>query len=149
MRLPEDQLRLIERLCDTGKKVVVALFGGSPVELPFFDRVNAILYMGLPGQNGGEAAAQLYVDGVLAGFRKVYLKPGESATVTIEAEPADPADYPDTYAAPPLPPAYPLTLEPRFTDLRQSRMGRMLFRAVLSVAENQRRHLDIIEGKYR
>ena len=43
----------------TGKKVVIVLFGGSVVELPFNDRVNAILNMFLPGQNGGEATAQL------------------------------------------------------------------------------------------
>lgn len=59
MRLPENQLALIEALCKTGKKVVVVLFGGSPVELPFADRVSAILNMYLPGQNGGTACANL------------------------------------------------------------------------------------------
>lgn len=59
MRLPADQLGLIDRMCDTGKKVVVVLFGGSVVELPFADRVSAILNMFLPGQNGGTAAAEL------------------------------------------------------------------------------------------
>ena len=43
----------------TGKKVVVVLFGGSAVELPFADQVNAILHMFLPGQNGGTATARL------------------------------------------------------------------------------------------
>ena len=230
MHLPEDQLKLIDRLCNSGKRVVVVLFGGSPVEVPFNDRVNAILNMYLPGQNGGTAAAQLlfgeknpsgrlaetwpiryedvpsheafgktlqevyaegtevgyryydrhgvpvryrfghglsyttfshsewfrdgnsftqtitntggrfggevaqlYVDGELRGFRKVYLRPGESATVTIEIEDKQPADYPDTYTVPPLPPSYPVTLESRFTDLRQTFMGRILYNAVLSV----------------
>lgn len=59
MKLPEDQLRLIDRLCENGKPVVVVLFGGSPVELPFNDKVSAILNMYLPGQNGGEATARL------------------------------------------------------------------------------------------
>ena len=59
MRLPEKQLREIDALCESGKKVVVALFGGSPVELPFCDRVSAILNLYLPGQNGGTAAYQL------------------------------------------------------------------------------------------
>lgn len=59
MRLPENQLSEIDRLCGSGKKVVVVLFGGSPVELPFFDRVDAILNMYLPGQNGGTAVTQL------------------------------------------------------------------------------------------
>ncbi len=59
MRLPENQLREIDALCGEGRKVVVVLYGGSPVELPFFDRVGAILYMGLPGQNGGSATFDL------------------------------------------------------------------------------------------
>ena len=59
MRLPENQLALIDALCQSGKKPVVVLFGGSVVELPFAGRVGAILHMFLPGQNGGTAAARL------------------------------------------------------------------------------------------
>lgn len=59
MRLPENQLVLIDALCKTGKKVIVVLFGGSPMELPFADEVSAILNMYLPGQNGGTACATL------------------------------------------------------------------------------------------
>ena len=59
MRLPENQLALIDALCKTGKKVVVVLFGGAPVELPFADKAGAILNMYLPGQSGGRACANL------------------------------------------------------------------------------------------
>lgn len=59
MRLPDDQLRLTEALLQTGKRVVVILSGGSPVELPFADRAAAILNLYLPGQCGGEAGARL------------------------------------------------------------------------------------------
>lgn len=59
MRLPENQLALVEALVKTGKKIVVVLFGGSAVELPFADGVSAILNMFLPGQNGGTAAYRL------------------------------------------------------------------------------------------
>ncbi|MBR6007030.1 MAG: glycoside hydrolase family 3 C-terminal domain-containing protein [Clostridia bacterium] len=231
MRLPADQLRLISRMIDTGKPVAVVLFGGSPVELPFFDRVSAILNMYLPGQNGGTAVcdllfgiknpsgklaetwpmryedvpshetfgkginevysegtevgyryyakhgipvrcpfgfglsyttfektewkqnggsyeqtitntgprfggevAQLFIDGELRGFKKVFLAPGESVTVTIVPEPADEAEYPDELTVPEEPPRYPVTLESRFTDLRQSFMGRIIFGAALSMA---------------
>jgi len=234
MRLPEKQLRLIDDMIATGKKVVVVLFGGSVVELPFNDRVSAILNMFLPGQNGGEATAQLlfgeknpsgklaetwpieyenvpshesfgktlqevyaegtevgyryyqkhgipvrypfghglsyttfeygerqkdgntytqtitntgsrfggevvqlYLDGELKGFAKVYLNPGESKTVTITVEEETQIAYPDTYTIPSLPKSYPITLESRFTDLQQSFMGRILFNAVLSVARGQ------------
>ena len=234
MRLPEDQLDLIVRMCASGKKVVIALFGGSPVELPFADRVSAILCMFLPGQNGGEAAAQLlfgeknpsgklaqtwpvtyedvpghetfgkginevyaegcevgyryygrhdipvrfpfgfglsyttfahgeweqngstytqtvtntgdrpgaevaqlYIDGELRGFEKVYLDPGESKTVslTVEEEPA--AAYSDELTVPDEPPRFPVTLESRFTDLKQTWMGRILYGAVLATADKQ------------
>ncbi len=59
MRLPENQISLISALVNAGKKVIVVLFGGSPVELPFADKVSAILNMYLPGQSGGRACANL------------------------------------------------------------------------------------------
>ena len=59
MRLPQNQLALIDSMVQTGKKVVVILFGGSPVELPFADQVSAVLNMMLPGQSGGRACAKL------------------------------------------------------------------------------------------
>lgn len=59
MQLPENQLALMEALMKTGKKIIVILYGGFPVELPFADQVQGILNMYLPGQNGGEAMASL------------------------------------------------------------------------------------------
>ena len=59
MRLCDNQLALIDALIEADKKITVVLYGGSPSELPFADRVNAILNMYLPGQNGGEAMREL------------------------------------------------------------------------------------------
>ena len=59
MCLPENQLDLIDALIKAGKRITVVLFGGSPMELPFADKVDAILNMYLPGQNGGEATFSL------------------------------------------------------------------------------------------
>lgn len=59
MALPQNQLRLIDALLAAGKRVTAVLFGGSPVELPFADRAEAILQMYLPGQAGGEAVYDL------------------------------------------------------------------------------------------
>lgn len=59
LSMPENQLRLIDKLCDIGKPVVAVLFGGSPMELPFADQVDAILHMFLPGQTGGEACRRI------------------------------------------------------------------------------------------
>ena len=239
MKLPEDQLREIDAFCAAGKPVVIVLFGGSPVELPFCDRVSAILNMYLSGQNGGMAVyellfgeknpsgklaetwplryedvpshltfgksvnevyaegtevgyryynkhnvpvrfpfgfglsytafaetewkqvgdaweqtitntgarfggevAQLFIDGELCGFQKVYLQPGESTTVRIVPEPKDEAVYSDELVITPEPPHFPVTLESRFTDLNQTFMGRILFNAVLSVATKQMKEAE-------
>lgn len=234
MRMPESHLRLIDSLSESGKKVVVILFGGSPFEVPFCDKVDAILNMYLPGQNGGAAVydllfgvknpsgklaetwpmryedvpshetfgkgineiyaegtevgyryyskhnvpvrfpfgfglsyttfahsewtkngnvytqtientgdrfggevAQLFVDGVLKGFEKIYLNPGESKTVSITVEDEPETEYADTYTVPEPQASFPVTVESRFTDLNQSLMGRILYNAVLSVVKKQ------------
>lgn len=239
MKLPDKQLKEIETLCQSGKPVVIVLFGGSPVELPFFDRVSAILNMYLPGQNGGTAVyqllfgeknpsgklaetwpllyedvpshasfgkgvneiysegceigyryynkhhipvrfpfgfglsyttfektdwvkngesytqtitntgdrygaevAQLYVDGELIGFQKVYLHPGESVPVTLTPEKEDNTVYSNALIVPEEPKRFPVTLESRFTDLQQSFMGRILYNAVLSVANKQAKEAE-------
>ena len=59
MHLPEDQIKRIEELAESGKKIVIVLFCGSPVEVPFCDKVDGILNMYLPGQNGGKAVYEL------------------------------------------------------------------------------------------
>lgn len=59
LNLPKNQLDLIDAMIKTGKKTVVVLFGGSPVELPFAEKADGILHMLLPGQNGGTALKQL------------------------------------------------------------------------------------------
>lgn len=59
MKMPEGHNRLIEAVAAANPNTVVVLFCGSPVELPWADRVKAILYMGLPGEAGGEAVRDL------------------------------------------------------------------------------------------
>lgn len=59
MKLPEGHLRMIEAVVRVNPNTVVVLLCGSVVECPWADRVKGILYMGLPGQAGGEAAADL------------------------------------------------------------------------------------------
>ncbi len=59
MLLPLNQLALVDALVKEGKEIVVVLYGGSPVELPFFDNVKGLLNMYLPGQCGGEATYEL------------------------------------------------------------------------------------------
>lgn len=59
MKLGDNQTELLNALIATGKKVVLVLFAGAPVELPFFDKLSSMLNMYLPGMYGGEAAAAL------------------------------------------------------------------------------------------
>lgn len=59
MRLPEGYNALVNAVAAANPNTVVVLLGGSAMELPWADQVKAILYMGLPGQAGGEAAANL------------------------------------------------------------------------------------------
>ena len=59
MKMPEGQLRMIDAVAAANPNTVVVLLCGSAVECPWADRVKGILYMGLPGQAGGEAVADL------------------------------------------------------------------------------------------
>jgi beta-glucosidase len=59
LRLARNQLALTRELVDLGKRVVVVLSGGAPVELPFAEHVDAILHGYLAGQGGGRAIADL------------------------------------------------------------------------------------------
>lgn len=59
MKLPANQLEVLDGLLKLGKKVVFVLFGGSPVELPFKNKVSAIMNMNLSGEGEGEATAKL------------------------------------------------------------------------------------------
>ena len=59
MRLPDGHLALVNAVAEVNPNTVVVLFGGSAMEVPFADKVKSILYMGLPGQAGGEAVADL------------------------------------------------------------------------------------------
>ena len=94
------------------------------------------------GSRAGAEVAQLYIDGELRGFKKVYLNPGESKTVSVTVEEEPSKAYSDEYTVPPEPKKFPVTLESRFTDLRQSFMGRILFNAVLSVADKQAKQAE-------
>ncbi|MBO4366649.1 MAG: glycoside hydrolase family 3 C-terminal domain-containing protein [Clostridia bacterium] len=236
MKLPSSHLQLISDMVKTGKPVAVVLFGGSPVELPFNEEINALLNMYLPGQNGGEAVArllfgdvnpsgklaetwpltyedvpshetfgkginevyaegkaagyryyrshgvpvrypfghglsyttfeqgpwvqegetwtttvtntgsrsgaevvQLWQNGELAGFQKVYVEPGETKTVTLTPGPEARRDWSDDLTVPDEPVSFPVTVESPFKDLRQTFMGRVFYNSVLSVVRQQQK----------
>lgn len=59
LQMPEGHLRMIEAVAAANPNTAVVLLCGGAVECPWAQRVRAVLYMGLPGQAGGEAAANL------------------------------------------------------------------------------------------
>lgn len=59
MRMPENQNALIDAVCAVNDRVVVVLHNGSPVEMPWTDKVGGILEMYLGGQAVGGAAVDL------------------------------------------------------------------------------------------
>lgn len=59
LKMRENQTELLQTLLAAGKKVVLVLYAGAPVELPFYDGLSALLTMYLPGMFGGEATAAL------------------------------------------------------------------------------------------
>lgn len=59
MAMPAGHIRMIEAVAAANPNTVVVLTSGSAVELPWADKVKSILYMGLPGEAGGEAIVNL------------------------------------------------------------------------------------------
>ena len=59
LKMPAGHVRMIETVAQANPNTVVVLFCGCAVETPWIDKVKAVLYMGLPGQAGGAAAAKL------------------------------------------------------------------------------------------
>lgn len=59
MSMSEGHLRMIETAASANENVVVVLMCGSVVELPWFDKVKGLLYMGLPGEAAGDAICDL------------------------------------------------------------------------------------------
>lgn len=59
LKLPQNQLDLVESIVKINKNVIVVLAGGAALELPFADNVQGILHTYLSGQGGGEAVADV------------------------------------------------------------------------------------------
>lgn len=58
MRIPQNQIALIERIAKL-KPVVVMLCGGAPVEMPWLPSVSALVHCYLGGEAGASAMAQI------------------------------------------------------------------------------------------
>jgi len=97
LAMPQNHVELIEAVCQVNDRVVVVLQGGSPMELPWEERVQGILMMYLGGEASGCACAEL-----LLGLQNPSGKLAESWPLVLEDTPA----YGNF-------PGYPLTVEYR------------------------------------
>lgn len=59
MRLPDNQNQLVEDVLSVNPNTIVVVNTGGPVEMPWADKVKAIVQMWLPGQEGGHAIADV------------------------------------------------------------------------------------------
>lgn len=59
MKIPEQHNQLVEAVCKCNPNTVVILLGGAPMELPWINKVKAILLGYLGGEGGGRALANL------------------------------------------------------------------------------------------
>lgn len=59
LELPKEHNTLIEEICKVNKNTAVILMGGSPCELPWIDKVKALLLTYLGGEGVGKAAVDL------------------------------------------------------------------------------------------
>jgi beta-glucosidase len=80
VKLPGRQDELVERVAAANPRTIVVVNAGCPVDLPWSDRVAAVLYAWLPGQEFGNALAD-----VLLGKSE----PGGRLPVTIAARESD------------------------------------------------------------
>ena len=57
LRLPGRQDELVRRVAAAAQRTVVVVNAATPVLMPWLDEVDAVLWAGLPGQEGGHAVA--------------------------------------------------------------------------------------------
>lgn len=83
MRLPDGHNQVIDAAADACPQTIIVLMNGSPVEMPWADRVPAILEAHLGGQAGGSALAD-----VLRGLAEPGGRLAETAPERYEDHPA-------------------------------------------------------------
>ncbi len=86
MNLPVNQEYLLNELVKRNKKIVFIFYGGSPVEIPNYEYIEAMLAMYLPGQEGGNATYDLLFGNVSPSGRLAETWPLSSLDYPFSAE---------------------------------------------------------------
>jgi beta-glucosidase len=75
--LPGAQDALVEAVAGAARKTVVVVNAATPVVMPWLSRVDAVLWAGLPGQEGGHAVAAALLGDIEPAGRLVTTFPAE------------------------------------------------------------------------
>lgn len=59
IKIPENQLHLMDQILALGKKVIAIIYAGSVVEIPFAKKVNGLIHAYLLGQAGAKAVLEV------------------------------------------------------------------------------------------
>jgi beta-glucosidase len=77
--LPGAQDALVEAVAGAARRTVVVVNAATPVLMPWLDRVDAVLWAGLPGQEGGHAVAAALLGDIEPAGRLVTTFPAADA----------------------------------------------------------------------
>jgi beta-glucosidase len=90
LRLPGAQDALIEAVAAAARRTVVVVNAATPVIMPWLDRVDAVLWAGLPGQEAGHAIAAALLGDIEPAGRLVTTFPvADAATPAWSVTPVD------------------------------------------------------------
>jgi beta-glucosidase len=90
LRLPGAQDALVEAVASAARRTVVVVNAATPVLMPWLDRVDAVLWAGLPGQEAGHAVAAALVGDIEPAGRLVTTFPtADAATPAWSVTPVD------------------------------------------------------------
>ncbi len=77
LRLPGAQNELVEAVAGAAHRTVVVVNAATPVVMPWLSRVDAVLWAGLPGQEGGHAVAAALLGDIEPAGRLVTTFPAD------------------------------------------------------------------------
>lgn len=75
MNLPLEQNVTISKLAKVNPKTIVVITAGSPVEMPWIDEVNAVLWTWYAGMEGGNALADILIGKVVPSGKMPFTLP--------------------------------------------------------------------------